>query len=385
MAFTPRSAITLTFIAFGALVGAQIGAIPVLRAQSGVSALEFGVLAGLCTAANVMSLALGGIVNRYFDHRSVILFILPVCLVALLGSLLASSVFTFGLSFILFNLCLGALDLFMNAEASIVEHELDKPVFSSFHAVVLYAIGLSGLAGGYVAVTFGAVWAVWLAVPFVGLALLAVSRAIPHRKVEQVDTESRVPLPRKVLMILGIVIGLDVAAELTCIQWSGQMLAEMQPALAQFSGLGVAFYGLCNGTVRLVGDRLRARFNDVTLIVVSLCVGVAGFAILATEPGFAMSVAAFAVAGCGLALIFPCLFSIAARQAPDSRAAALSLASAVSGPPRIFLPMLLGVLAQGYGLSAIYVAAGGACALAIGFTLWAGREMNRRSLKAMPA
>jgi len=375
--FTPRSAITLTFIAFGVLVGAQIGAIPVLKAQAGVDAFTFGILTGLGTAANILALTLGGWVNQRFDHRSVILFILPICMVTLVASLLVNSPLSFGLTVVLFSFCLGMLDIFMNAEAGVVEHDLGKPVFSSFHASVLYAIGLAGLAGGYVAVTYGAVWAALLAVPFVIWAMLAVQLAIPHRMESHDEKPAAAALPRKVLIILGIVIGLDVAAELTCIQWSGQMLAEMQPSLAQFSGLGVAFYGLCNGTVRLFGDVLRARFNDITLIIVSLCIGVSGFAVLATGPGFAVSVAAFAVAGSGLALIFPCLFSIAARLAPQSRAAALSLASAVSGPPRIFLPMLLGVLAQGYGLSAIYGAAGFACAMAIGFTVWAGREMRK--------
>jgi MFS family permease len=376
--FTPRAAITLTFTAFGVLVGAQIGAIPVLKANASVDAFAFGILTGLGTTANILALTLGGWVNKRYDHRSVILFILPVAFVALVASLLVNSVLTFGVTMVLFSFCVGTLDIFMNAEASIVEHDLGKPVFSTFHASVLYAIGLSGLAGGYLAVTYGAVWAALLALPLVVLALVAVNNAIPHRIEKADDTPIAAALPRKVLIILGIVIGLDVAAELTCIQWSGQMLADMQPTLAQFSGLGVAFYGLCNGTVRLFGDRLRARFNDITLIIVSLCIGVAGFAVLATGPGFAISVAAFAVAGSGLGLIFPCLFSIAARLAPESRAAALSLASAVSGPPRIFLPMLLGVLAQGYGLSAIYSAAGLACALAIGFTVWVGREMSSR-------
>jgi predicted MFS family arabinose efflux permease len=375
--FSPRAAITLCFIAFGVLVGAQIGAIPVLKTNSGVDAFSFGILSGLSTAANILALALGGWINRHFDHRSVILFILPVALVTLVASLMVNSVMSFGFTFVLFSLCLGTLDIFMNAEAGVVEHDLKRPVFSSFHASVLYAIGSSGLAAGFISVTYGAVWAALLAVPVVALAMMAVNLAIPHR-VEVHDVQPvAARLPRKILIILGIVIGLEVAAELTCIQWSGQMLAEMQPTLAQFSGLGVAFYGLCNGTVRLFGDTLRARFNDVMLIVISLCIAVSGFAVLATGPGFAISVAAFAVAGGGLGLIFPCLFSIAVRLAPQSRAAALSLASAVSGPPRIFLPMLLGVLAQGYGLSAIYGAAGMACALAIGFTVWAGREMTK--------
>jgi hypothetical protein len=57
--FSPRAAITLTFIAFGVLVGAQIGAIPVLKANAGVDAFTFGVLSGLSTAANILALALG--------------------------------------------------------------------------------------------------------------------------------------------------------------------------------------------------------------------------------------------------------------------------------------------------------------------------------------
>ncbi|MFO1034072.1 MAG: hypothetical protein U1E15_08400 [Hyphomicrobiales bacterium] len=382
MRFSPRAAITFTFIAFGVLVGAQVGAIPILREQSGVNSFTFGILAGLCTAANIVALAAGGIMSRRFDHRSVILFILPVSCVAVQASLLSHSVIVFGLTFVAFNYCLGTLDLFMNAEASIVEHDLKKPVFAAFHAAVLYAIGLAGLVGGYIAVTYGAIWAALPALPFVILALVSVNQAIPHRAHVMEARRSARPLPRRILFLIGIMIGLDVAAELTCVQWSGQLLADMQPQLAQYSGLGVAFYGLCNGTVRQVGDRLRARFSDMTLVGASLAVGIAGFAVLATGPGFLVSVLAFAVAGCGLGLIFPCLFSIAAGLAPDNRAAALGFASAVSGPPRILLPMLLGLLAQTYGMHAIYIAAGVACAVALAVSVVTGREMSRMQTQA---
>ena len=376
MTFSPRTAITLTFVAFGIMVGAQVGAIPVLKAQSGVDAFTFGILAGLCTGANILALALGGYTSRWFDHRSVMLFVMPIALVTLVASLMVQSILTFGATFIAFNFCLGTLDLFMNAEASIVEHDAKKPIFASFHAAVLYAIGAGGLAGGYIAVTYGALWAAVLAVPFVAAAIWAVNSAIPHRKEEVAKRATAAPLPRKLLALIGIIIGLDVACELACIQWSGQMLAEMQPSLAQYSGLGVAFYGLCNGTVRLVGDKLRVRFNDMSLVAISLCLGILGFAVLATGPSFAVSVVAFAVAGGGLGLIFPCLFSVAAGLAPNSRAAALGFASGVSGPPRIILPMLLGILAQTYGLSAIYLAAAIAGLIAVGFTFWAAQAIR---------
>jgi MFS family permease len=169
-----------------------------------------------------------------------------------------------------------------------------------------------------------------------------------------------------------------VAAELTCVQWSGQMLNELQPQLAAYSGLGVAFFGLCNGSMRMLGDFLRARFDDLHLVAASFAIGLFGFLVLATGPGFSVSVVAFALAGVGLGVIFPCLFSVAARLAPESRAAALGLVSAVSGPPRVLLPLLLGFLAQNYGLSTIYIAAATGSIIALGFTFWAAREVTKK-------
>ena len=378
MKISPRLAITLTFIAFGVMVGSQVGSIPVLKDQSNIDKLTFGILSGVATAANILAMGLGGWVNRHFDHRGVLLFILPSACGVLALSLSSHSVLAYGLTFFIFNFCLGTLDLFMNAEAAIVEHDAKRPIFASFHAAVLYAIGLSGLLGSYIAVNFGTLWATLPSLPFLAAAVWAVNGAIPHRPPEANKSMAKVQLPTKILTLIGIIIGFDVAAELACVSWAGQLLAEKQPALAAWSGLGVAFYGLCNGSVRLMGDALRARYSDITLVIISFCVGVVGFAILATNPGFEISVIAFAIAGCGLGLIFPCLFSVAANLAPNTRAAALGHASAVSGPPRIFIPVLLGWIAQSFGLSSIYVVAVIASVVAIGVAVWAGREIAKR-------
>ena len=378
MKITPRGAVTLTFIAFGVVAGLQIGAIPVLKDQSGMDKFAFGIVSGIATAANILAMSLGGWVNRRFDHRGVLLAFLPISLLLLALSLTSHSIIAYCLSFCLFNFCLGTLDLFMNAEAGIVEHNAKKPIFASFHAAVLFAIGLSGLLGSYIAVTYGAIWTALPALPFVAAAMYAVNHAIPQRPPEADKSKPPSVLPKRILTLIGIIIGFDVAAELGCISWAGQLLAEKQPSLAQYSGLGVAFYGLCSGTVRLMGDRLRARYSDMTLVIVSFCVGIFGFAVLAINPGFAISVIAFAVAGCGLGLIFPCLFSIAANLAPQARAAALGHASAVSGPPRIILPVLLGWIAESFGLSSIYAVAVFTSLCAIGVAWWTSVEITKQ-------
>ena len=379
MTFTPRAAVTLTFIAFGMIMGGQVGAIPVLKLQAGINEYEFGVLSMASAFANILAMSFGGFINRRFDHRTMLLFILPANLLGFVIALSAHSFWIVAFTWMAFNLCGGTLDIFMNAEAGIVEHDLKKPVFSSFHAAVLYAIGGAGFISGYLAERFGIMYAVVPAVPVVALAMYAVYQAIPHRSAEAKDSaKAKVALPVKLLVLIGAILGLDVAAELTCIQWSGQLLAEMRPDLAAYSGLGVGFYGLCNGTVRLFGDGLRQRYGDIRLVAVSFLIGVLGLIVLSFRPTFEVSVIAFALSGCGLALVFPCMFSVAGHLVPEARAAALGLAAMVSGPPRILLPLLLGWLAQHYGLSSIYVAAAAGLGVALIFTWWTAIEMGGR-------
>jgi fucose permease len=278
-----------------------------------------------------------------------------------------------------YSLLMGLTDLFMNAEASVVERDLGKPVFSSFHAAVLYAIGLFGLLGSYVSVNFGAIWCLVPPLPFVALALWSVYRAIPHQPPEPEARVAKVDLPYRLLTFIGLIVGLDVVCEQSCWAWAGQLLNEKAPALAAYSGLGVAFYGMCNGTARLFGDGLRARFDDMWLVGLSFLVAAVGFAILAFGTGFAVAVGAFAIAGAGLGLIYPCLVSVAARLAPDARAAALGYQAAVSGPARLGMPAIQGFVARGYGLNAIYGLAAAASLLAIGVTAFTAKAISRRS------
>jgi predicted MFS family arabinose efflux permease len=376
MKITPRVAVTLTFLAFGMMLGGQIGAFPALREQTGINAFEFGALSMLAAVANIGAMSLGGVINRYFDHRSMLLFILPLTFAFLAVSLTPTSLWFFAITWTLLNAAAGTMDLFMNAEASIVEHELGKPVFSSFHSAVLYAIGGAGFLSGYISNHFGPIWSTVPAIPFVAAAIYAVHKAIPHRKEQQQEKSApAVSLPVKILVLIGIILGLDVAAELACIQWSGQLLGEMRPDLIAYSGLGVGFYGLCSGTLRLIGDRLRLRFGDIPLVMISLAIGLVGFIVLSLRPSFAISVLAYAVTGCGLGLVFPCMFALAGRLVPEARAAALGLTAMISGPPRILLPLLLGWLAQTQGLSTIYIAAAIGIAAAIFFTYLTARAV----------
>lgn len=383
MTLTPRLTVTLVFIAFGFIVGANIGAIPVLVKQSDVSPFIFGIMAALGMVSNITALSLGGWINRHFDHRTVLLTILPLAYAAMVYTLTVQSVWSFTLSFIIFNFALGTMDLFMNAEGAVVEHDLAKPIFGTFHGAVMYAMGAFSILASLIATWYGPLWCALPPLPFVFLALYAVYKTILPHVVEDAHEERKpVKLPKKILVLIGVALGLNVACELTCIQWAGQLLAELQPSLAAYSGLGAAFYCACSGTMRLNGDTLRAKLGDFTLVAASLVVAISGFIVLSLTRDFAISVFAFAITGFGLAVVFPTLFSMAARLVPEARAAALGFVSGVGGMPRMVLPLILGTLAQACGLRTIYAAAAIVALAALTLSMAAGREMAKRRAQA---
>jgi hypothetical protein len=345
----------LTFAAFGCIVGTHVGSLPVLVQQAGVSPWHFGVAGSLGMLANIMALAMGGVVNRFASHRTVILVALPTSGVALLYALTVTSVSAFLLSFLVLSALLGTIDLFMNAEASIVEEERGIASFNTYHGAVMLTLAPSALAGSILSVGLAPwVGAVIALVPL-GCAWFAVYRHTQARApFGREAARAAAPLPFRMLALVGLAAGFNVTCEVAAIQWSGQLLATTAPELAAISGLGLAFYGVCVGSMRLLGDRIRTRFGDLRIMATGLTVAMGGFLVLGSAPGFWVSVLAFAAVGIGLAVIFPSLFSHIGQLAPDSRARAMSFASLVSGLPRITLPWALGVIAAAYGINAVF-------------------------------
>ena len=372
----------LTFATFGAVVGIHVGALPVIVENSAVSPYAFGVVGALGMLANIIAMSLGGRINQYFDHRSVLLVILPLSFLAMSFTLISQSVAMFALSVVVLSFSLGTMDLFMNAEGSAVEQETGNPIFSAYHGSASFGIALFAIIGSLISV-WSAPWvgALVALVPVV-ITMLAIWHAIPKREVaRQQESPIAVVLPYRILTFIGLAAGFNVACEGAAMLWAGQLLTRIAPELSAYSGLGVAFYGICGGTMRMFGDRLRTAYGDATVMLFSLATAIVGFAVLGLAPGFAISVLAFAAVGFGLAIVFPCLFSLAARLVPTGRAAALSYVATIGGVPRVMLPWLLGWLAQEVALSAVF----GACVLVAAMAAAIIVTTHKASTKLLPA
>ena len=360
---SPRGAVTIAFGAYGVVVGLWAGSIPAVMAGAGISSFGLGIGLTIHTVAYVLMMYAGGTLARFASNRAIILAVAPLGAVSAAALLTVTAPILFFISLTIFGAVLGLLDLFMNAEASYVESDLKKPVFTAFHASASLSTAIFAIFGSVITVGAGTLVTAFFALLLTAVAWIILWRNLPARNIAFARAEARSqrwPLP---LVLLGLTAGLVIAGETAALMWSAKLLEEIAPALAAIAGLGAGFFGLCNAIIRFAGDRIRSRIGDLPLILISLAIAAFGFVLIGTSPFFMLSVAAFAITGFGTACIIPSIFAVAALEMPDRRAAAIGIVSLIAGLPRTLAPWIFGWVAGiqstsfAFGLCAVAMAA----------------------------
>ncbi|WP_374333248.1 hypothetical protein [Aestuariivirga sp.] len=347
---SPRTAISIVFVTFGIAIGALAGSMPSVMRNAGIDAETFGLGLTLSTALTVGAMSVGGQIARMASNRAVLLTVLPAFALSLGAYLTAASPLWFFATIPVMGLCFGLTDLFMNAEAVALEHDLRRPVYMGFHGGVSAGVGVMAVAASWLSTQWGT-WAVAaVAAAMFALSWAMVRRSVLARPLAAGRAAQMGTLPNKVpLMLLGIAAGLIIAAETAALLWSAKLLDELAPSLAAIAGLGAAFFGICNAAVRFPGDRMRRIIGEMPLMLVSLAVSICGFLALGLSGSFLISVAAFASVGFGLALLIPTIFALSARLVPENRAGALSFVSLLTALPRTLAPLAFGLVAARLG------------------------------------
>lgn len=278
---SPRAAMTAVFIGYGVSSGMWAGSIPFVMRNAGIDSLLLGLGITFYGIAYVIVMSSGGTLARFATNRAIIFAGMP--LVALTGALLlvATSPLWFLVALVLFGAAQGLLDLFMNAEASYVESDLKRPIFTRFHASASASMAVFALIGSLVTADAGPGWAALILCLGIGAMLAFAARRLKPRYSAMARAAAGAPAPPMTpLIILGLAAGLVIAGETAAIMWSAKLLDEQAPNLAAIAGLGTAFFGLCNSGIRAGGDGIRARFGDIPLILGSLILATIGFVLI---------------------------------------------------------------------------------------------------------
>lgn len=379
-----RRVVTAVFFAFAIGFGLWAGAIPALMRQAGMGVADLGGALTLHAAAYILAMTLGGQTARRVAPRRMIRAALPLHAGAFWLLFGAASPLGLTLALVAVGLTGGLLDLAMNAEGTAVERAIGRPVLTRMHAFASSGFALGGIGGSVLANAYGPGACALLVGVVIAPTLLAVTR-LPIRTPEAAPAApagGRRWHPGSAVLLLGIVLGLSIGAEMAAQMWSANFLERQAEELAAFAGLGAAFFAGCQALVRWFGDRLRGHYGDHRLIARSLGIAALGFALVAWSPAFSVSLIGFALVGLGTGCIVPCCFALVARAAPAQAAANLGVASFVAGLIRMPTPLMLGLVSSAYSDETAF--AGLAVALLCGLWL-VGRQQPAAAAAGSPA
>ena len=138
-----RGATRLIFLLCGMAQSSWAPLVPYAKARVHANDQHFGLLLLCFGAGSMLSMpAMGGLVNRYGCKR-LIQCSAGAIFLALVAVSVAPSSTALALSLFLFGASIGAIDVVMNVQASLVERHSGENLMSGFHA--LYSVG--GIVG----------------------------------------------------------------------------------------------------------------------------------------------------------------------------------------------------------------------------------------------
>ena len=344
---TARLAVTAIFLTNGALIANWFARIPDVKQQLGLSEGSLSI-ALLCMALGALLAqpTAGWVIGRVGSRTVTSVMALLFCASVILPGL-ATSLPLLMLALFFVGACNGALDVAMNAQAALVEHQYRRSIMNSFHA--FWSIGgLAGAAMGGLAVARGLPVAghFMLAAVVGAVAMLVAVRGLLPDGPVVAGHEPAFALPTRALLPMGIVALCALICEGAIGDWGAIYLREGLGSPAGVAAIGYAVFALMMAGGRFAGDWLTTRFGSGHIVRTGGGFVVLGILLVLITPTPWVAILGYGFVGAGVSCIFPLILSAAARTpgvAPGTGIAAMATAGYTG-----FLvgPVLIGSLAE---------------------------------------
>jgi predicted MFS family arabinose efflux permease len=297
-----RRATRLIFLLCGMAHSSWAPLVPYAKARVHANDQQFGLLLLCFGAGSILSMpAMGALANRYgckrliqFSGVAIFLGLVAVS-VAASSTLLALSLFLFGAS-------IGAIDVVMNMQASLVERHSGENLMSGFHG--LFSVG--GFAGalvisGLLWLNTPAGWAALIMVFLLSILLLFASPALLPYGDDQQERTKRFIRPGNYVLFLAVLAFIMMLAEGSMLDWSAVFLVDKAGMIQKNAGIGYTAFSIAMTISRFGGNVIIQRIGRRWTITVGALIAAGGFFLVTLLANPAGSIIGFALIGLGAA------------------------------------------------------------------------------------
>jgi MFS family permease len=340
-------ALPALFALCGVIMGSWTGRIPALSEGAHVShaALSQVLLCGGLGA--VISFPLSAWLMASFGGRKTLFYSGLALLCVLVSIGLAPSVPRLMVSVLLLGVTASCFNVGVNSVATRREIQTGRPAMSKLHGM-----GTGGFLAG---VALGSLMAGLRIAPASHFIIVAVPLVLVlwlgYRFLDVDDGGENIEkqvfcLPRGPLALLGLLGFFGSMSEASIADWTGLYLKEHFGASEGLAPLALVAFSFMMLIARLSGDSVKLRIGARRAVSGGAIVSAAGLIFAVLAPNAYLALAGFALAGLGLALLFPFVYSSAGTQGPLALASVATMAysGGLVGPP------VLGAIAQRAGM-----------------------------------
>ncbi len=346
-----RRAVSIAFLAFGAVSGSWVPRIPALKDHLHISdgQVGYGLLAfslGAVIGAGIARLVLGRGARAWVRGGTI-----AIC-AALLGPALASSFTQLLISLLVLGMCAGFIDMLENAQAAELERMAGRPLINGFHG--FWSLGV--LAGAVFAGT--AAYAGIAPLPQFAFAAIAAAAGSAFFLRDLPNTRSGAPRVASGasgrFWLTGFVVAVaaisfcSILVEGGTADWSPLYLKELSHATPGIAAGGFAAFALAATVVRFRADLLTAHTSPRAVARLGGLIAALGLTLAIAVPALPGAITGFALVGIGTAVLVPLAFSAGANLGASGTALALVMAGGYSGS--IAGPAMIGNVADRFGL-----------------------------------
>jgi len=363
-------AIPFFFFLLGLLYASWAARIPSIRdnLQLDPATLSLVLLCGGIGA--VGSFPLAAWLNAHYGPRRTTWYAGLVLLVTLPLLGIAPNLILLMLFSAMYGAASSCFDVAINALGAVAEKQAGRSIMSLLHAWFCVGTFSGALLGSAVASFEVAPFWHFLALALLFLVPLRLGyKAMPNDRPEPSADKKIFAIPHGHLVALGLIGFCGAIVEGSIADWSGLYMKDHMQAGDGGAPLAYAAFAGMMLLARLVGDRLKERWGARKVVGFGSLLAAAGVFVAVAAINMPMAIIGFAVAGSGVAMVFPFIFSAAGRHGSIALAgvATLSYSGGLIGPP------IVGFLAHGFGLQAGLAFIGALCiavALAASRAVW---------------
>jgi hypothetical protein len=250
-----------------------------------------------------------------------------------------------------FGALLGLLDVSMNANGTVLEQRLGRPILSALHGLYAIAGMLAALCASlFIGTVPEGVRLAGVASVLVVLVLVAGPMLLPVAPVPRSDMIG-LRMPSTATWRVGSLCFVALMIEGAVIDWAGIYLRqEFGMSARATSGLAALFFGTL-ALMRLLGDRLRAASTPWAMLAWSAGLTTVFLGVAVVSPVGWIALVAFGLSGGALGLIAPIVFAAGGQTEPSSAGRGVAVVITMGYVGFMLGPALVGTLAEVSALS----------------------------------